>query len=494
MAILNKTVYLPHQLICYEDTRYFLQINSLGCVLYNEHSSVPLYQLHEPLLLVQGVAASTQQIHLVMIKANGELCYTLINGSEQVQTTTLAKLDVRSTRYNRLLLFPLGKTVHIFYAYAHQAIPDLWHIEHRFWNGKNWHSVNLGEIVYPRKPLYDVVLDRKGNLHLIMLTYQARQTLILSNRFNGTFYLWGNTSQAFQTVQEVSEMTSIITPDNVHHIFWLAKTVNSKFELGWAYRNDIQEFTGNWLKPPAAIQTLNGPLKGLGAVEVNGSLWLLVNAEVETLLLYKGESWKQVVNNTPTHCHLHYLRRNNLSLYNTYWLEDSRDSRIPAFYQYLGLNFSARTEPSPNQSGVPETGITPEPKAIAQVEKNLQPEKSTQAKAIPNIDDYPDDLIPPVPVISDTITPGCLATKIDQPVFASLKVPTHKSEPDLENILSDKAKDLNQALVPLIISLLEPYLETRIEEIVSAIQQAKEAEKAEEQKGRKKGFWARWFK
>jgi glycosyltransferase involved in cell wall biosynthesis len=81
-----------------------------------------------------------------MIKANGDLCYTLINGSEQAQTTILAKLDVRSNRYRRLLLFPLGKTVHIFYAYAHQAIPDLWRIEHRLWNGKSWRSVNLGEV------------------------------------------------------------------------------------------------------------------------------------------------------------------------------------------------------------------------------------------------------------------------------------------------------------------------------------------------------------
>ena len=135
-------------------------MNSSGCVLYNEHSFSPLYQLQEPLLLIQGMAASAQQVHLVMIKANGDLCYTLINGSGQNQTTVLDKLEVRTTRYRRLLLFPLGKTVHIFYAYSHQSIANLWRIEHKFWNGKTWRSVNLGEVFHSREPLYDIVLDR----------------------------------------------------------------------------------------------------------------------------------------------------------------------------------------------------------------------------------------------------------------------------------------------------------------------------------------------
>ncbi|HWQ72798.1 MAG TPA: hypothetical protein VN370_10800 [Desulfitobacteriaceae bacterium] len=353
MAIFNKTVYLPPQLISYEDTQYYLQINSSGCVLYNEYSLSPLYQLKEPLLLIQGMAASSQQIHLVMIKANGDLCYTLVNGPEKNQTTVLAKLDVRSTRYRRLLLFPLGKTIHIFYAYAHQAIPDLWRIEHRFWNGKTWRSVNLGEVVHQREPLYDVVLDQGGNLHLLMVTFQGRQTAILTNRFNGSFHLWGNTLQAFQIPQQIIDITSIITPDNNHHLFWLAKTPSVKFELGWAYQTNVQDIAGKWIKAPATLQTLKGPVKGLGVLEVNGSLWLLVNAETETLLLYKGDGWKQILSNTPTHRHLRYVRKNNSSYYNTYWLEESHDSRTPAYHQYLGLNLPSmvtQAKQAPNQS------------------------------------------------------------------------------------------------------------------------------------------------
>jgi hypothetical protein len=359
LAIFNKTVYLPPQLISYEDTLYYLQINSSGCILYNENSLSPLYQLHEPLLLIQGVAANTQQVHLVMIKANGNLCYTLINGSEQNQTTVLAKLDVRSTRYRRLLLFPLGKTIHIFYAYAHRAIPDLWHIEHRFWNGKTWRSVNLGEVVHSREPLYDIVLDRGGNLHLLMMTFQGHQTIILKNRFNGSFYLWGNTSQTFQIQQEIIDITSIITPDNIHHLFWLAKTPSGKFDLGWAYRSEVQEIAGNWLKAPAALQTLNGPVKGLGAIEINGSLWLLVNAEVETLFFYQGDGWKQVLSNTPTHRHLRYVRKNNSSYYNAYWLEESHDSRTPAYHQYLGLKLTAMSAQANQSPNIPPISFPP---------------------------------------------------------------------------------------------------------------------------------------
>lgn len=317
-------------------------MNSSGCVLYNEHSFSPLYQLQEPLLLIQGMAASAQQVHLVMIKANGDLCYTLINGSGQNQTTVLDKLEVRTTRYRRLLLFPLGKTVHIFYAYSHQSIPNLWRIEHKFWNGKTWRSVNLGEVFHSREPLYDIVLDRGGNLHLLMMTFQGRQTLILTNRFNGSFYLWGNTSQTFQIQQEVLDITSIMTPDNNHHLFWLAKTPSGKFELGWAYRTGAQDFSGNWLIAPAALLTLSGPIKGLGAMEINGGLWLLINAEIETLLFYKGDGWKQVLSNSPTHRHLRYIRKNDSSYYNAYWLEESRDSRTPAYHQQLGLNFTSR--------------------------------------------------------------------------------------------------------------------------------------------------------
>jgi hypothetical protein len=431
LAIFNKTVFQPPQLISYEDTQYYLQINPSGCVLYNEHSLSPLYQLQEPLLLIQGMAASTQQVHLVMIKANGDLCYTLINGSEKNQTTVLAKLDVRTTRYRRLLLFPLGKTIHIFYAYSHQAIPDLWRIEHRFWNGKTWRSVNLGEVVHPRKPLYDIVLDRRGNLHLVMITFLGRQTVVLTNRFNGSFYLWGNTSQVFQIPQEVIDITSIITPDNIHHLFWLAKTPSAKFELGWAYQANVQDIAGNWLKAPAALQTLNGPIKGLGAIEVNGSLWLLVNAEAETLLFYKGDGWKQVLSNPPSHRHLRYIRKNSSSYYNAYWLEESHDSRTPAYHQHLGLNLisiSAQTNRSPN---IPPISSPP---TFTQVPAYSQTNTYNQSPRT-----YPPSAARPLPQSNPPINPQTIDKSayntVQSPVAMSISTSPVIAQTPTENIL-----------------------------------------------------------
>ncbi|MFZ3101135.1 MAG: hypothetical protein WA113_02820 [Desulfitobacteriaceae bacterium] len=456
LAVPNKTVYLPPQLISYENTHYYLQMNSSGCLLYKEHSYSPLYQLQEPLLLIQGMAANSEQVHLVMLKGNGDLCYTLINGSGQNQTTVLAKLDVRTTRYRRLLLFPLGKTVHIFYAYSHYAIPDLWRIEHRFWNGKTWRSVNLGEVFHSREPLYDIVLDREGNLHLLMMTFQGRQTLILTNRFNGSFYLWGNTLQSLQIQQEVIDMTSIMTPDNIHHLFWLAKTANGKIEVGWAYLTGVQELSGNWLKAPAALQTLNGPIRGLGSMEINGGLWLLVHAEVETLLFYKGDGWKQIISNAPTHRHLRYIRKNNSSYYNAYWLEESQASRTPAYHQQLGLNFNSMSAQINQSPYLPST--TP-PTTIQSSLTYTQASSSTQ--------------ITPINSQIPTYNQSAYNT-VQSPIAMSIPTPPVLTQPTLENILQFAYDDYPDDLIPPAATAAEAVHKDNISEETNPLQESLE--------------------
>lgn len=361
MAAPNKLVLPPPQLLICDETRYFLQTSPSGCALYPENAVSPLYQVREPVLLAQGIATSSQQIHLVILKANGELCYTLISGTGSQQTTTLAKLDVRASRYRRLYLFPLGKVVHIFYAYAHQAIPDLWHIEHRFWNGKTWRSVRLGEVVHPKEPLYHVSVDPQGNLHLLMMTYEGRSSILQSNRFHGIFHLWGTTIEAARIRTEVSDMTAIFTPDNIYHVFWLGKNTLGQYELGWAHKPGAQELASNWMLAPAAIKLFNGPCRGLGVLEVNGGLWLLANADQITLLLYQGDGWKPILTQQANLRPLQLNRKNNHSYYSTYWLEDDRETRFPAFNQHLGLVMPQKPAYmlQPSQMVLPNQTVSP---------------------------------------------------------------------------------------------------------------------------------------
>ncbi|WP_407312162.1 hypothetical protein [Desulfosporosinus sp. SB140] len=109
-------------------------------------------------------------VHLVVLKTSGELCYTLVSGTSAPQTTLIAKLDVGATKYRRLFLFPQGKMIHIFYALTHPVVPNLWHIEHRLWNGVSWQSTRMGEVVHPREPLNNVNFDRQGNLHFLTIS------------------------------------------------------------------------------------------------------------------------------------------------------------------------------------------------------------------------------------------------------------------------------------------------------------------------------------
>lgn len=354
----SRSISVPSFLV--HDTGYFyLDIGPQGCALYAENMPNPLYQLREPLLLAQGIAMNSQTVHLVILKGNGDLSYSIISRSGSQQTTILTKLDVRATKYSRLILLPLGDMVHIFYAYAHQAIPDLWYIEHRFWNGKAWQNIRLGEVVHSRSPMYQVALDSQRNIHYLATTFQGRQSLLLQNRFHGTFNIWGNPTQSLSMQREVVDMSSILTSDNTHHLFWVTKTPPGQFELYWARRPQAQELSSSWQTAPTLIKAFNGPWKGLGSVEMNGAYWLMINAEQENLMTYRGENWHLLSSQPLPNRPMMLIKKGDKTFYATYWLLDRSQTHTPVFAKELGLVISP---PTPNFTPNPthiSANITP---------------------------------------------------------------------------------------------------------------------------------------
>ena len=337
LAILPRNT-LTSLLLTYENDSTYLHIDSQGCALFNETSQEPFYRIQEPLFLAHGIMTDSKTVHLVVLKTSGDLCYTLISGTGTPQTTLIAKLDVRGTRYRRLFLFPQGKTIHIFYASTHQSIPELWRIEHRFWSGTAWRSTRMGEVVHPREPLYHVNLDNEGNLHFLTITFQGRYSLLFTNRFNGAFHIWGSPTETLRFSGEVIDMATVMTSDNGHHLYWVVKTPTGQFELRSAQQIAAHELASVWHLAPAPIKTFNSPIKNIGALEINGILWLLANTGEEVLMQNDGTGWKLVSSHTPFHQLLKWVHKGRRNFHQTYWLEDQTVRHAPAYYQELGFS------------------------------------------------------------------------------------------------------------------------------------------------------------
>ncbi|WP_083823887.1 hypothetical protein, partial [Desulfosporosinus sp. OT] len=362
LAYLSRTTIAP-LLLTYENEFMYLHTDSQGCALFGENSPEPFYRIQEPLLLAHGIMTDSKTVHLVILKTNGELCYTLISGASTPQTTLIAKLDVRTTVYRRFFLFPQGKNIHIFYAYSHQSIRDLWRIEHRFWNGASWHSAHMGEVVHQLEPLYHVNLDNQGNLHLLTITFQGRHSLLFTNRFNGSFHIWGSPTETLKISGEVVDMTALMTSDNVHHLYWVVKIPNGQFEVRWAQQADAHELASTWHPSPAPIKTFPSPWKSIGALEKNGVLWLLAHTDEEILMQNDGKGWKLISSHTPFHQPLQWVHKGKKNFHQSYWLEDQVERCAPAYYHELGFaRKQANTLTTPSQSfASPTLPHTPPP-------------------------------------------------------------------------------------------------------------------------------------
>jgi len=346
LAFLNGTTFTP-LLLTYENETMYLHISPQGCALFGEDSPEPFYRIEEPLLLAQGVMTDSKAVHLVVLKANGELCYTLISGTSAPRTTVIAKLDVRTARYRQLFLLSQGNIIHIFYAYSHQTISNLWRIEHRFQEGSSWHSVHLGEVVHAREPLYHVNLDSKGNIHLLTMTFQRQYSLLFTNRFNGTFHIWGSPTETLKILGEVVDMAALMTSDNVQHLFWVVKTTNGQFELCSALQTDAHNLTSTWHPSPSPIETFDSPSESIGALEINGVLWLLAHTREEVLMQNVGQGWKFFSSSLPLHPPLQWVHKGERNSHQTYWLEDQVETRVPAYHHELGLNLKKLAMPLP---------------------------------------------------------------------------------------------------------------------------------------------------
>ncbi|EHQ87544.1 hypothetical protein [Desulfosporosinus youngiae] len=358
MAFLSRNTLSPLLLTCQNESSY-LHIDSQGCSLFFDNSHEPSYRIQEPLLLAHGIMTNSKTVHLVVLKSSGDLCYTLIPGTGTPQTTLIAKLDVRGTRYRRLFLFPQGKIIHIFYASTHQSIPELWRIEHRFWNGASWKSTHMGEVVHPREPLYHVNLDNQGNLHLCTITFQGRHSLLFTNRFNGTFHLWGSPTETLKIPGEVVDMAALMTTDNVHHLFWVVKTPTGQFEVRSAQQIDAHVLSSTWNPSIAPIKTFNSPCKKIGALEIGGVLWLLVNTGEEVLMQNDGKGWKMLTSQTSLHQPLKWIHRDRKYFHQTYWLADKTVRHAPAYYRELGFTVKIQTPvPSSRQSFLNQTSAS----------------------------------------------------------------------------------------------------------------------------------------
>ena len=342
----SKTTPTP-LLLTYDNEAMYLHTDPQGCALYSADSPEPFYKIQEPLLLAHGIMTDPKTVHLVVLKTSGELCYTLISGSSTPQTMLIAKLDVRAIKYSRLFLFPQGKIIHIFYAHAHQSIRDLWHIEHRYWNGSSWHSVRMGEVVHPKEPLFHVNLDSQGDLHLLTITFQGQHSLLFTNRFNVTFHIWGSPTETLKISGEVLDMAALMTSDNVHYLYWVIKSPSGKFEIRWAQQTNSLELSSAWHLSPAPIKTLSAPFKGLGALEANRVIWLLAHAEEEVLMRNDGKGWNLVSSHTPFHHPFKWVHKGRRNFHQTYWLEDQVQKRAPAYYHELGFTVKKQAPPLP---------------------------------------------------------------------------------------------------------------------------------------------------
>lgn len=352
LAFLSKTTLTP-LLLTYDNESMYLHIDPQGCALFGQDSPEPFYRIQEPLLLAHGIMTDCKTVHLVVLKTSGELCYTLISGPSIPQTTLIAKLDVRALKYRRLFLFPQGKIIHIFYAHTHQAIRDLWRIEHRYWDGASWHSVHLGEVVHPREPLYHVNLDSQGNLHLLTITFQGRHSLLYTNRFNGTFHIWGSPAETLKISGEVVDSAALMTSDNVHHLYWVVRTPNGQFEIRWAQQTDAHELASTWHPSPAPIKTFSPPWRSIGALEINGVLWLLAHTGEEVLMQNYGKGWKLISSHTPFHHPFKWVHKGKRNFHQTYWLEDQAERRAPAYYRELGFTITKEATHLPTPTNLP---------------------------------------------------------------------------------------------------------------------------------------------
>lgn len=491
----NKEVYpLPafplstRSLLINQDSSFFLETTSEGIFLSSKANKSPLFELREPILLAQGIAETPNQIHLAYIKTSGELCYTIVSTTGTHHTTSLGNLDTRNNRYARLILLPVDKVIHIFYAASHLSLPDVWRITHHLWNGQTWKSAQLGEVVHPRYPVYRVLLDSKSNLHLLMMTSLGNRSALLSNFFNGAYHIWAQRKEDLSIPREIIDMTGLILSGDRGYLFYAAKQPGTeKYEIGFASRINLCDFGSTWRIEGNSLKEISGPWKGFGVFQSEGNLSLLVNTDQERLFQFNQHHWNLVSNFPSKHLPTNLVQKSEFGINHTEWLINSEDVYVPLFIDLIQsssllidndaiavpiFNYTAPLiHPVTNAIPFPESN---KPKISNTSESALPPEakdSSTTNEA---------ELMTNLNLIEDT-----LSTIMDNLISLDKKMDTL---PNSLEPLASLMKQNSRVFSAAIESLKKQDFETlqalhSLEEKIVQLKQTKE----------KKGFWERWF-
>lgn len=446
-------------LILDKSSSTFLDHHAEGITLYSSSSPDPLFEVKEPILLAQGISGESNQIHLAYLKATGELCYSIILSSGEHHTSTLGKLDIQTNRYDRLVLLPVNKVIHIFYAAAHLALPEVWRITHLFWNGRMWQSAHLGEVVHSRHPLYHVLVDSKSNLHVLMMTFLGNRSVLFSSFFNGAFHVWSKRQEALSIPREVIDMTALMSSANTSYVFWAAKQPGTeKFEVGHAFQPRAYDFMSAWQVEQNPLVSTTGPWNGLGAMEHEGVLNVLINADQERLLQFTNQAWNLVSSSPSSHPALQILNKSESSINYTNWLKQNDGVSAPLFASEIQLPVFLN-QPVTHESLAPEDPSTPqeeEPEITSIIEA---PSSQNETLPIQNPSDPSPSRNQGTEELLITVLQA-LGEKVDSiPLALESLIKKHEETLESLRLLEDKVNQLQ----------------------------------SQQEIARKKGFWQRWF-
>lgn len=475
-------------LLINQDSSFFLETTSEGIFLSSKFNKSPLFELKEPILLAQGIAETPNQVHLAYIKTSGELCYTIVSTTGAHHTTSLGNLDIRNNRYARLILLPVNKVIHIFYAASHLSLPDVWRITHLLWNGQTWKSAQLGEVVHPRYPVYRVLLDSKSNLHLLMMTFLGNRSVLLSNFFNGAYHIWAQRKEDLSIPREVIDMTALILSGDRGYLFYGAKQPGTeKFEIGFASNINLSDFGSTWRLDGNSLKEISGPWKGFGVFQSEGNLSLLVNTDQEQLFQLNQQHWNLVSSFPPKHLPSNLVQKSEFGINHTEWLIDSKNVYVPLFIDLIQSssllieNDAIAVPVFNNTAPLIHPVINPIPLTESNKSKISDPGKSAFAPKSKNSSiESEAELITNLNQIEDT-----LSSITDNLITLDQKMDTlpNSLEP-LVSLMKQNFEVFSEAVE----SLKKQDLETlqalhSLEEKIVQLQQTKE----------KKGFWERWF-
>lgn len=485
-----------------QQSSFFLEKNEEGLSLYSNSDKEMLFELKEPLLLAQGIAEDPTQIHIAYLKKTGELCYSIISNTGQHQTTTLGKLDTQNHRYDRLILLPVDKVIHIFYAASHLALPDVWRITHLLWNGQMWKSAQLGEVVHPRHPLYHVLLDSKSNLHLLMMTFLGNRSILLTNFFNGSYHIWAKRQESLSIPREVIDMAALITPNDTGYLFWGAKQPGSdKFEVGFATQPNMCDFMSTWRIEPNPVNDLNGPWKSFGVMDTQGILSMLLNTDQERLFQFKQKIWSLMSSSPTRHSALHLIQKAESAINYTEWLLEHEGIYTPLFANEIqlpldlpkSLALETTSSEAPHSVSVFKSSIITLPQSSITSEASQESPQHAEAPAPKDEEkvNLSADLIGDIKETTDSLSEEL--KRLDEKISGipeSLKsLILEKSAPIPEaiealalsvHVISEAINALNSQNVEAQQALLS--LEQKLSDLITAQQPLK-----------KKGFWQRWL-